>query len=261
MSGVSRDGLLPPADKDHYVCLPGAQVVATRALMQTRDNLKAVIEAKAMMCLFGNTGHGKSFAVNTSLRELAPDRTHRIQFRARPTTRDLRHELFYALRLPGPPPQRPIEFDRVLRGALAQEFRVVLCDEAQWLSKHCFEYLRYLWDDMETDLAIVFTGGNGCFEVLQNEPMLESRIYIWQEIPPMPLAEVQSVIPAFHPVWAAAPPELIVMADNKAAHGNFRTWAKITDHILQALRTTKSPAVNEQLLRWVYSKLKQRRAR
>jgi hypothetical protein len=87
-----------------------------------------------MSCVYGPTGHGKSFAVNASLRELAPSLTHRIQFRARPSTRDLRHELFHALGLPGRPPGHAIEFDRTLRGAL-EERRVLVCDEAQWLSK------------------------------------------------------------------------------------------------------------------------------
>lgn len=76
----------------------------------------------------------------------------------------------------------------MLRGAL-EEPRVLVCDEAQWLSKLCFEYLRYLWDDTDSDLTIVFTGGNGCFEMLQSEPMLESRVYAWQEIGGMPLDE------------------------------------------------------------------------
>ncbi|WP_438289509.1 AAA family ATPase [Streptomyces sp. HUAS TT7] len=260
MSAAVRRGLLPSVRDDHYMRLPDAQVVATKALLAVRENVRAAITARAMMCVHGNTGHGKSLAVNASLRDLAPEQTYRIQFRARPTTRDLRHELFYALRLPGRPPQRPIEFDRTLRGALAEEFRVVVCDEAQWLSKHCFEYLRYLWDDVDTDMAIVFTGGNGCFEVLQSEPMLESRIYVWQEIPRMSLAEVRSVIPAFHPLWATAPAELIAMADTEAAHGNFRAWAKITHIMLQGLRDTDNKVVDEQLLRWAYSKLKHRRA-
>jgi hypothetical protein len=34
--------------------------------------------------------------------------------------------------------------------------------------------------------------------------------------------EVLTVIPAFHPVWADADPELIAVCDQEAAHGNFR---------------------------------------
>ncbi|MEU9305598.1 ATP-binding protein [Streptomyces sp. NPDC048269] len=169
------------------------------------------------------------------MRELAPKLTRRIQFRARPSTRDLRHELFHALGLQGRPPAHAIEFDRMLRGAL-EETHVLVCDEAQWLSKMCFEYLRYLWDGISSDLTIVFTGGDGCFEMLQSEPMLESRVYAWQEIDPMPLEEVLTVVPAFHPVWADADPELIAMCDDEAAHGNFRAWAKITHHLAAGMK-------------------------
>jgi hypothetical protein len=141
-----------------------------------------------------------------------------------------------------------------------EERRVLVCDEAQWLSKLCFEYLRYLWDDTGTDLTIIFTGGNGCFEMLQSEPMLESRVYAWQEIDPMPLDEVLTVVPAFHPVWAGADPELISLCDREAAHGNFRAWAKITHHLTVGMKESGREGVDEDLLRWAYSKLRHRRA-
>lgn len=253
MSATGRLGRLPAEREDHYMRLPGAQIVSTRALLTARENIRAAIDAKAMICIYGQTGHGKSFAVNASLRELAPSMTHRIQFRARPSTRDLRHELFHALGLQGRPPAHAIEFDRMLRGAL-EERRVLVCDEAQWLSKLCFEYLT------GTDLTIIFTGGNGCFEMLQSEPMLESCVYAWQEIDPMPLDEVLTVVPAFHPAWAGADPELIALCDREAAHGNFRAWAKITHHLTVGMKESARTAVDEDLLRWAYSKLRHRRA-
>lgn len=254
MTTAGRRGGLPREREDHYMRLPGAHIVGTKALLAVREDIRAAIDAKAMVCVYGAAGRGKSLAVNASLRELAPTHTHRITFRARPSTRDLRHELFHALGLPGRPPAHAIEFDRTLRGAL-EERRVLVCDEAQWLSKLCFEYLRYLWDDPGTDLTIVFTGGNGCFEMLQSEPMLESRVYAWQELGPMPLAEVLTVIPAFHPVWEHAEPDLIATCDREAAHGNFRAWAKITHHLVRGLRESGRTAVDEDLLRWAYSKL------
>ncbi|MFD0375913.1 ATP-binding protein [Streptomyces sp. NPDC127112] len=134
MATAERRGRLPREREDHFMRLPGAQVVSTRALLTARENIRAAIEAKAMICIYGQVGNGKSFAVNASLRELAPKLTRRIQFLARPSTRDLRHELFHALGLQGRPPAHAIEFDRMLRGAL-EEPHVLVCDEAQWLSK------------------------------------------------------------------------------------------------------------------------------
>ena len=53
----------------------------------------------------------------------------------------------------GSPPLRPIEFDALLKDVLSERFRVLVCDEAQWLSRECFELWRHLWDDRRTDHA------------------------------------------------------------------------------------------------------------
>ena len=156
---------------DHYLGLAGAHVVATESLMMVRDNLADVVAAKAMMCVHGDAGLGKTLSVNASLRALAPADVCRVQFRARPTPRDIRHVLFDALGLSGSPPTRPIEFDALLKDALSERFRVPVCDEAQWLSRECFELWRHLWDDRRTDIAIVFVGGGDCYRVLRREPV------------------------------------------------------------------------------------------
>lgn len=240
---------------DHFLGLPDAHIVATDALLLTRDNLADVIEAKAMMCVHGDAGVGKTLSVNASLRELAPDLVCRIQFRARPTPRDIRHTLFDALALGGAPPSRPIEFDKLLKDVLSERFRVLVCDEAQWMSRECFEYWRHLWDDRRTDIALVFVGGGDCYRVLSREPMLSSRVYVWQEFRRMTSKQVLRVIPAFHPVWADADPRLIGFADAHAGHGNFRNWAKVTAHTVRALARLDRPRVDQEVLGWVFSRL------
>jgi AAA domain len=170
----------------------------------------------------GDAGLGKTLSVNASLRALAPADTCRVQFRARPTPRDIRHVLFDALGISGTPPTRPIQFDALLKDALSERFRVLVCDEAQWLSRECFELWRHLWDDRRTDIAIVFVGGGDCYRVLRREPMLSSRVYVWQEFRRLDREQVLVVIPAYHPVWAGADPEDIAYADVHAGHGNFR---------------------------------------
>jgi hypothetical protein len=71
--------------------------------------------------------------------------------------------LFDALGLSGSPPTQPIEFDALLKDALSERFRVLVCDEAQWLSRESFELWRHLWDDRRTDIAIMMmvSGGQG----------------------------------------------------------------------------------------------------
>lgn len=252
---VSADDLLPCDRADHYLNLPDAQVVATKALLMTRDNLREVIEAKAMMCVYGDAGLGKTFAVNASLRDLAPGQFHRIQFRERPTPRYIRHKLFETLKIGGRMPSRPAEFDKLLRNVLAEEFRILVCDEAQWLSTECFEYWRHLWDDQETDLAVVFVGGDKCYEALDSQPMLASRIYVWQEYQQLTKKQVHEVIPAFHPIWAAADPADIDFVYRHAARGNFRIWAKITHQLLRLLAQLGEECVDRVAIRRVFARL------
>ncbi|MCW2133410.1 MULTISPECIES: AAA family ATPase [Micrococcaceae] len=244
--------------EDHYLALPGANVVATDALLALRDNLVDVIAARAMMCVHGDAGLGKTLSVNAALRALAPADVCRVQFRARPTPRDIRHVLFEALGIGGSPPSRPIEFDALLKDVLEERFRVLVCDEAQWLSRECFELWRHLWDDRRTDIAIVFVGGGDCYRVLRREPMLSSRVYVWQEFRRLTPEQVLEVIPAYHPIWADADPADIAFADAHAGHGNFRAWAKITAHSVTALRRLDRPtgtAPDRDVLRWAFSRL------
>ncbi|MEU6611561.1 hypothetical protein ABZ922_42230 [Streptomyces shenzhenensis] len=85
-----------------YVDLPDASVVTTRALLTVRENITDTVAARAMMCIHGGAGFGKTLAVNTCLRALEPgEDVRKITFRARPTARAVRYELFTALELPG----------------------------------------------------------------------------------------------------------------------------------------------------------------
>ncbi|MFE7332329.1 AAA family ATPase [Streptomyces sp. NPDC057565] len=143
-----------------------------RAYLREKRLSPGKVSVRAMMCIHGGAGFGKTLAVNTCLRELEPtEDVRRVTFRARPAARAVRYELFTALDLAGEPPCHPSEFDRLLKTALAERPRTFLVDEAQWLNGEAFEYFRYLWDEPATQLAIIFVGGEGCHTVLRCEPM------------------------------------------------------------------------------------------
>ncbi|MFI1524865.1 ATP-binding protein, partial [Kitasatospora cineracea] len=77
---------LPPPPTDQYTALPEARLVATRALLTVRENLADTIAARAMTCIHGGAGLGKTVAVTSCLREVEPEEEiHRITFHARPT--------------------------------------------------------------------------------------------------------------------------------------------------------------------------------
>ncbi|MCL8015859.1 hypothetical protein [Streptomyces sp. AS02] len=91
--------------------------------------------------------------------------------------------------------------------------------------------------------------------MLRREPMLSSRVFIWQHFTRLTPDEVQQVIPLFHPVWADAGPGDIAFADSHAAPGNFRAWAQLTAHIRTALARTGRLRADRELLRWAFSRL------
>ncbi|MEU9048549.1 MULTISPECIES: ATP-binding protein [unclassified Kitasatospora] len=103
-------------------------------------------------------------------------------------------ELFTGLGLPGQSPCYAGEFAQVLKAALSAYPRTLVLDEVQWLSSDQLEYVRYLWDDPYTRLAVVFVGGEGCYQTLRKEPMLSSRIFIWQCLARLTLQAVLEVI-------------------------------------------------------------------
>ncbi|MFE7402209.1 hypothetical protein ACFU9V_37750, partial [Streptomyces sp. NPDC057557] len=86
---------LPPPTKTEtpltaatYQCvdLPDASVVTTRALLTARENITDTVGARAMMCIHGGAGFGKTLAVNICPRGLEPhEDVRKITFRARPT--------------------------------------------------------------------------------------------------------------------------------------------------------------------------------
>lgn len=242
-------------ENDHYLNLKHAQVIPTIGLRATHDNMKDNLDAKAMMCIHGAAGLGKTLSTNSSLRELAPDNTIRVQFRSRPNPSNIRTLLFDALRINGKEPITATGRDKILKEALSERFRVIICDEAQWMPTECFEYWRHLWDDKETDMAIVFVGGGDCYRILRREPMLSSRIFLWQEFRPLTDHEVITYIPVYHPIWTHADPEDIVFANTHAAHGNLRAWTKITAHTLIGMIRAKTETPNREILRWVFSRL------
>lgn len=239
-------------EPDFYLNLADARIVATEALLEAGENIADTIEARAMSCIYGDAGLGKTFSVLAALKEISADRVLLLQFRSRPTPRDIRQELFSELRLEGEPPSHPSEFDRLLKRALARKPYVLVCDEAQQFSRECFEFVRHLWDTGKgkNRPAVLFVGGEECYKTLYSEPALASRIYIWQEFTPMDPDEVQRTIPLFNPVWANASPDLIELTDDEGGAGTFRMWSKITYHVLKGMKRRGLTEVDENLVRW-----------
>ncbi|MGW2426309.1 ATP-binding protein [Streptomyces sp. NPDC001709] len=193
MAATQRRGLLPQERDDDFMRLKDAHVVAAKTLLEVWENIRVAVEAKAMICIYGATGHGESLAVNC------------LAARAGSGT-DAPYPVPGQAHHPGPavralsrsgtagPPAGPA--DRVRPGAAR-------CDGARWPSRHwCGAWFRCLWVEPSTRLAVIFVGGEGCHTVLRREAMFSSsRVFVWQYFTRLTPAEVLEAVPLSHPVW------------------------------------------------------------
>ncbi|MCC3769178.1 ATP-binding protein, partial [Streptomyces sp. UNOC14_S4] len=245
---------LPHPRQDHYLGLD-ANAMGTKAVMATEALVKKSIRRRAPVCVHGHVGLGKTFAVHAALRKHAPDTTRRLSFHEAPNMSVIRGTLWRALAIPGEPPASIDPCDHQIRKTLAGDFHVLLLDEAQLLSRTALEYFRALWDDNDTQLTIVFVGSGNTRQKILNCAALHSRIYGWYQFSPLTPKEVLDNIPIYHRTWVGVDPDLILWTDDRACHGAFRTWARLTAHLQDAFEDNPGLALDKDLIRWAFSHL------
>jgi hypothetical protein len=234
---------------------PGARLVSTRQLAAVAEAVAHTVAARGSICVFGETGCGKTLAVEQAL-HLLPRRVPlwRAVMAVRPGLPQLRATLLAALGVPAGPLSHQAEAaDRALLQALQQP-GVLFLDDTQRLAPPELDYLRLLMDAPTTQATTVLCGA-GSERTLARAPALASRILTWHQVPRLEAAQLPDVLPLFHPLWATADPTDLHHADQTCARGNFRTWAKLTSHVYAALDRHPATAVDRSLLTWACSRL------
>ncbi|MFC9948891.1 AAA family ATPase [Streptomyces pratensis] len=250
-----RPSQLPPPSQDHYLGLTGANAMATKAVAETDARILKAIKHNAMICIHGNVGLGKTFAVHTVLRRRAPHTTVRLRYNTGANMNEIRTQLWNRLDLPGEPLQAAGPCDQRIQDALEAEPRVLLIDEVQGLGTKALEYFRNLWGDDARRAAIILVGSGNTRQKILNNQALHSRILEWYQFSPLTPTEVQAVIPAYQQIWAGAQSELILYADDMVGHGSFRNWARITLLLNEALEENPDFTLSKDLIRWVLSRI------
>ena len=210
----------------HYLGLRDAAVLATRHLLMTGHAVADLINNEAMGAVVGAAGLGKTFAIAHALESRTEPVVH-LTFEARPTMRLVADRLLNAL-TGAPWSGTRFAMTAELLERLSERRRLVVIGEAQNLNRDCFEYLRHLHDDPDTRFALLFDGGDGCWEVLAREPMLHSRIYRRVAFTALSDRDVLTLIPGYHPIYHEADSELLLLIDDKVANGRLRSWAAFT---------------------------------
>jgi DNA transposition AAA+ family ATPase len=152
-----------------------------------------------------------------------------LAFPARPTMRLVADELLRALTGTTVPQHRSrFYLTAALTGLLSGPPRLVVIDEAQRLNGDCIELLRHLHDHPDTRFALLYVGGDGCWEVLSREPMLRSRVFRRLPFQLLPRAQIPELIRGYHSIYNGTDDSLLLDIDDTCAHGTLRDWAVFT---------------------------------
>ena len=160
----------------HHLGLRGAEVMQTEAFLLAERAVHDVASAGAMGVIHGLAGSGKTFAVQAAIDSL-PVPACGVQFPSRPSMLRVAQQLLQRLSPRAPGRGNRFELSDRLLDVLAERDRLIVVDEAQWLTRESIEYLRHLHDDPATRFGLLLVGGDGCWQVLSREPMLRSRLY------------------------------------------------------------------------------------
>jgi hypothetical protein len=228
--------------------VPGAHVVSTRQLAEVTEALAHTVAARGVLCLYGDPGHGKTVALYQALR-LLPRRLPigLARVAVKPALPQLRAALLTAFGLPVKAlTSRTDAADRALIDALSTP-AVLVIDDAQRIAAPELDYLRLLVDAPTTATSLVLCGA-GAERTLARAPALASRVLTWQHVPRLETTQVPGMLRLFHPLWDTATDADLLHADETCAHGNFRTWAKLTSHVYAALNRRPETAADRALL-------------
>jgi DNA transposition AAA+ family ATPase len=230
----------------HFLDLAGAATVKTLPYNFTKRLVPDLVEAAAIGAVYGQAGNGKTFAVEAAIENVAIPKVCLTSLN-RPTMKGVALsvlEKITKVRHHG----ELMRLTDDLFAVLSEERRLIVFDEAQNLSTECFEYLRHLHDDASTNFALLFVGGNRCWEVISRHPMLRSRVWHKVEFKPLEPHEVVNVIPRFHGIYRDCQAELLLEIDEEFAHGNFRNWAAFTMTVVLLCQERKVTLVDAKIV-------------
>ncbi|MFC8898522.1 AAA family ATPase [Streptomyces cinereoruber] len=246
----------------HFVDLDGAAALPTGHFQMTARIVRDLVAHAATGVVHGPAGTGKTFAVEAALEALdALPPVQRPQvcvltFPSRPTMRMIADQLLRELTGADTPTSRNrFDLTTKLIGLLATPMRLIVVDEAQRLNSDCIELLRHLHDHPKTRFALLYVGGDGCWEVLSKEPMLRSRVFRRLPFSPLAPAKVPALMRRYHPIYTEAGDELLHEVDASYGHGTMRDWAVFTHTAADLCAKQNLTTVNEAVVHNTYTLL------
>lgn len=208
---------------------PGWAKVTTASWHGVGEAVREVVALRAVACVTGVPGTGKSTAVASALEEGSrAGRVVWLAFRTGPTMRQWRDALWARL-CPGTrAPRVTAEFERAVTRALALASYTLVVDDADVLPRECLEYLAALADDRAVDVAIVVIGSPRWGVALAKKaPRLNS--FVFRRVSLEALTDDEAwEIAASHPTWIGATRQEVAIVNRDAA-GTLRGWEHATE--------------------------------
>ncbi|MGW0827192.1 AAA family ATPase [Streptomyces sp. NPDC002845] len=240
----------------HFLRVEGMRTLLTPAMLAVGGALADAAAKRRFLCVLGDAGIGKTFAVHAASRRLGEGgQLVPLWFRAQPVPADLRTALHRALALPGEAPADPGAADTLIRHALAGRPRIVVVEDAHRLSASCMEYLRFLHDGVPGGLCVVLTAARRGERRLRAQRMLATRTAGWLCLQPLTRDQIPLAVPALHPVWEGVDAGDLMALDARLAGGALRRWAVITHHTRQVMARTQDDVPDGRLLKAVADRI------
>jgi hypothetical protein len=246
----------------HFVNLPGAATLPTRQYQLTAQIIEDLIAESATGVVHGPAGTSKTYAVEAALEQLrdtaAPGPPGQVSvctlaFPSKPTMRLVADALLTALTGAAPARSRNrFQLISALTDLLSGPRRLVVIDEAQRLNGDCIELIRHLHDHPHTRFALLYVGGDGCWEVLSREPMLASRVFRRLPFTRLDRPAVPALMRRYHPVYDGA---LLLEIEDAYGKGMLRNWAVFTHAAVGLCGKAGTDRISAEVAGNVYAKL------
>jgi len=155
------------------------------------------------------------------------------------------------------PPRSRNRFQLIsaLTDLLSGPRRLVVIDEAQRLNGDCIELIRHLHDHPHTRFALLYVGGDGCWEVLSREPMLASRVFRRLPFTRLDRPAVPALMRRYHPVYDGADEALLLEIEDAYGKGMLRNWAVFTHAAVSLCGKAGTGRITAEVAGNVYAKL------
>jgi len=236
----------------HFLEVNDVATIPTRDFQLTQRAVRDIVSRQAMGAVTGDAGLGKTLSVEFATNKLQNIQVVWVQFPRKVSMKDGVAGLLDEITgIPNEDTLRRLGLR--LREVLRAERRLIVVDEAQHLNTDTIEYIRYLWDDPDTQFAVLFVGGDDCWDVLSREPMLRSRIWRHVEFKRLPQAVVLNFVPKYHAIYERASTKNILLINDRFAHGNFRMWAQFTIDAAALCTELRRDTVDEEIIRNVFA--------